>query len=537
MRPDRAVPSPGTRPLDELDQVPWAELRHAYGPATDVPEQLRALVRGDRERRTQAWDRMWSNLYHQGSVYEATLHAVPFLLHMLAEETTPHPARVLVFLRHLVVGEDEAELLPDGYDEAGFADWPQQDRELEAATHAAVAAGVLAIVPLLDHQDPGIAAEAAHLLAWFPGSAADILPALRRLSVRSPLPRSDRTTVLIAIGLLAGACGDRSDTAFLERMLADVDDPDRWAAAVALSRIATPDVPAAAINVLVAELGAISVDPEEYGMEPRTGFCFNSPERLIVPTLHRLPAASRDAALDAVGRAIAGIENQDRVPWAEAADLVVLALGDAEPGSPDTLTPWQHAMLRALLTGDRIWASGQLGMRLSSDYEAGVRLLVGDVTVTDAVADLANGHDAAIMAAYDPGAQADVFFKTAAQALLDGLPKAGVGRLAVVGLAAVLETADGTPLMDSPGFPPEYRPFCLAHAAGAGVLRTSTTALDWLIVSPSGDFDPDGTRSGRYSTASADAASRISHHDFAIALLDEIDEPRHHRTHVGVETA
>ncbi|MGW1653814.1 HEAT repeat domain-containing protein [Streptomyces atratus] len=368
MRPDRDVPSPGTRPLDELDQVPWAELRHAHGPATDVPEQLRALVRSDRERRTRAWDRMWSNLYHQGNVYEATLHAVPFLLHMLAEETTPHPARVLVYLRHLVVGEDEAALLPDGYDEAGFAGWPQQDRELEAATHAAVAAGVPVIVPLLDHQDPGVAGEAAHLLAWFPGRAADILPALRRLSVRSPLPRSDRTTVLIAIGLLAGACGDRSDTAPLERMLADVDDPDRWAAAVALSRIATPDVPATAIDVLVAELGAISADPEEYEMEPRTGFCFNSPEQLIVPTLHRLPAASRDAALDAAGRAIAGIENQDQVPWAEAADLVVLALGEAEPGSPDTLTPCQHAMLRALLTGDRIWASGQLGMRLSSEY-------------------------------------------------------------------------------------------------------------------------------------------------------------------------
>ncbi|MFB7032347.1 MULTISPECIES: hypothetical protein [unclassified Streptomyces] len=31
------------------------------------------------------------------------------------------------------------------------------------------------------------------------------------------------------------------------------------------------------------------------------------------------------------------------------------------------------------------------------------------------------------------------------------------------------------------------------------------------------------------------AAGRISHADFAIALLDEIDAPRHHRTHVGVE--
>ncbi|WP_190218247.1 NAD(P)-dependent oxidoreductase [Streptomyces griseosporeus] len=168
---------------------------------------------------------------------------------------------------------------------------------------------------------------------------------------------------------------------------------------------------------------------------------------------------------------------------------------------------------------------------------AQVRLLVGDVTDAEAVADLANGHDAAITAAYDPGAQADVFFTTAAQALLDGLPRAGVDRLVVVGLAAVLEAADGTPLMDSPSFPQEYRPFCVAHAAGTDVLRTSTTALDWLIVSPAGDFDADGEHSGRYSVAAANAASRISHHDFAIALLDEIDEPRHHRTQIGVETA
>ncbi|MEU3572488.1 NAD(P)H-binding protein [Kitasatospora sp. NPDC036755] len=168
---------------------------------------------------------------------------------------------------------------------------------------------------------------------------------------------------------------------------------------------------------------------------------------------------------------------------------------------------------------------------------AGVRILTGDVTNADAVADLAAGHDAAIMAAYDAGAQPDVFFTAAAHALVDGLARAGVGRLVAVGLAATLETGDGMPLMDTPGFPQEYRPFCLAHAAGTAVLRASVTALDWLIVSPAGDFDEAGAGSGRYSMAGVNMASRISHGDFALALLDEIDAPRHHRMHVGVEGA
>jgi uncharacterized protein len=50
---------------------------------------------------------------------------------------------------------------------------------------------------------------------------------------------------------------------------------------------------------------------------------------------------------------------------------------------------------------------------------------------------------------------------------------------------------------------------------------------------PAGDVDHGGARTSRYRTALADAAGRISYADFAIALLDEIDNPRHHRMHVG----
>jgi uncharacterized protein len=166
---------------------------------------------------------------------------------------------------------------------------------------------------------------------------------------------------------------------------------------------------------------------------------------------------------------------------------------------------------------------------------AGVRLVAGDVTDVDSVVRVAAGHDAAISAVYDAGADPATFFTAAGRALIAGLPQAGVGRLLVVGLASVLANASGVPLMDTPGYPQEYRSFFLAHAAGAEALRAAGAELDWLVVSPAGDFDHTGVRTGQYRTAPADSASRISYADFAVALLDEVDTPKHHRTHLGVE--
>lgn len=168
---------------------------------------------------------------------------------------------------------------------------------------------------------------------------------------------------------------------------------------------------------------------------------------------------------------------------------------------------------------------------------AGVHLIAGDVTDADSVIRVASGHDAAISAVYDPAAQPSAFYPGAARALLDGLARAQVMRLLVVGLASTLKTGQGVALMDTPDYPSEYRSFHLAHAAGMQVLRTATTGVDWLVVSPAGDFDHGGVRSGRYRPAMADATSRISYADLAVALIDEIDTPAHHRTHLGVEAA
>ncbi|GGQ02913.1 putative NADH-flavin reductase [Actinomadura coerulea] len=165
-----------------------------------------------------------------------------------------------------------------------------------------------------------------------------------------------------------------------------------------------------------------------------------------------------------------------------------------------------------------------------------VRVVAGDVTDAESVERAAAGQDAAVSAAADLRVAPHDFFTGSARALGTGLGKAGVRRLVVVGLASIMPGASGAPLMDEPGYPNEYRSFYLGHAAGLEELRNSD--LDWAYVAPAGDFDHQGARTGRYRVAEhGDPSSRITYADFAIALLDEIEAPRHHGAAVSVREA
>jgi putative NADH-flavin reductase len=161
------------------------------------------------------------------------------------------------------------------------------------------------------------------------------------------------------------------------------------------------------------------------------------------------------------------------------------------------------------------------------------RQVAGDVTDAGRIAELAVGYDAVIAGVYDGGSDPGEFFPRAARALVEGLEKAGVRRLVWVGLASILPTADGTVLMDTDGYPREYRSFFLSHQAALDVFAASS--LDWVSIAPTGDFDhADPFRKGSYRVAPADAQELISYADFAVALVDEVDHPKHHHTAIGV---
>ncbi|MET9959524.1 NAD(P)H-binding protein [Streptomyces sp. NPDC006326] len=163
----------------------------------------------------------------------------------------------------------------------------------------------------------------------------------------------------------------------------------------------------------------------------------------------------------------------------------------------------------------------------------------GDITSAADVARLAAGHDLAVAAVYDLAADPGEFFPAAARALAAGLSGAGVRRLVSVGLASVLPTEAGALLMDTPGYPQEWRPFYAGHAAGTEALRAAAPqGLDWAVLSPSGDFAAAASTGGyAFCAADADADDRITHADFARAVLDEALAPTVHATHAGVRAA
>jgi len=75
-----------------LDRIEWERLDHAYGSAQDVPYFIRSLGAEDPDVRGEAFQALLMTILHQGSLYTATVAAIPFLLRIA--EDPDHPARL-----------------------------------------------------------------------------------------------------------------------------------------------------------------------------------------------------------------------------------------------------------------------------------------------------------------------------------------------------------------------------------------------------------------------------------------------------------
>ncbi|WP_129839160.1 NAD(P)H-binding protein [Streptomyces sp. RFCAC02] len=196
----------------------------------------------------------------------------------------------------------------------------------------------------------------------------------------------------------------------------------------------------------------------------------------------------------------------------------------------------RRAVAEAVRRGHEVTAVVRDPARAGELTGSPARIVAGDVTDAARVAELGAGQDALISAAavYGPGTDPAAFFDASTRALLGAVRGDGPSRLVVVGLSAVLPDPEGRPLYLS-AEPGDVREFCRAHGRGLEILRSEGTDVDWLYASPAGDFDHGGTRTGRYRVApGAEPADRISYQDLAVALLDEVERPRHHRTHLAV---
>jgi hypothetical protein len=159
----------------------------------------------------------------------------------------------------------------------------------------------------------------------------------------------------------------------------------------------------------------------------------------------------------------------------------------------------------------------------------------GDVYNADDVARLVEGHEA-VISAFNPGwGNPDIYNLQVkgTQAIINGLKKAGIKRLLFVGGAGSLEVKPGVQAVDLPGFPAEYKQGALATREALNMLRKES-GLDWSFLSPSADLAP-GQRTGKFRLGTdqmlsdANGKSRISTQDYAVAMIDEVEKPKHIR--------
>jgi len=148
-----------------------------------------------------------------------------------------------------------------------------------------------------------------------------------------------------------------------------------------------------------------------------------------------------------------------------------------------------------------------------------------------------DANDAATLPALLQGGQgggsAIMFVDTNPETLIGAVKAAGVPRYLVVGGAGSLEAAPGLKVIDTPDFPEAYKAEASAGGRFLDRLRQEGD-LDWTFLSPSALFD-GGERTGRFRLGgdsllvTADGRSAISFPDYAIAMADEIETPKHSR--------
>ena len=169
----------------------------------------------------------------------------------------------------------------------------------------------------------------------------------------------------------------------------------------------------------------------------------------------------------------------------------------------------------------------------------GLTVQQGDLSSVEAIAEAIGGAQA-VVSAYGPPADKTEQILGVTKREIAAVQQVSqqasspehAPRLIVVGGAGSLEVAPGVTLESAKDFPAAWKPIAQAHEKALELLRASS--IDWTYLSPSAFFEP-GQRTGKFRLGqdelltAPDGKSSISMEDYAIALVDELEQPQHRR--------
>ena len=160
----------------------------------------------------------------------------------------------------------------------------------------------------------------------------------------------------------------------------------------------------------------------------------------------------------------------------------------------------------------------------------------GDVLSGQSIPELLQGVDV-VISAYNPGwTNPNIAQETTKgyQSIINAVKEAQIPRLIIVGGAGSLYASSGERVMDSGEIPESFMPAVEALAGVLYDLQKNETDLDWAFFCPAGNIGP-GKRTGKFRLGKDELVvdnqgqSNISVKDYAMAMLDEVENPTHHR--------
>lgn len=165
-----------------------------------------------------------------------------------------------------------------------------------------------------------------------------------------------------------------------------------------------------------------------------------------------------------------------------------------------------------------------------------MEISIDDLSDVSRTTEIMRGADA-VISAYAPPQNDTDRLVAVTQLLVEAVSRSGVPRLLMVGGAGSLEVAPGVTLIESGYLPSEWAPIAQSHSKALEVFKSST--VNWTSLSPAAYFDP-GERTGSFRLgkdnliANEKGESRISMEDYAIAMVDELEQRRHERSRFSV---
>ncbi|MDQ2713936.1 MAG: hypothetical protein M3Z08_03415 [Chloroflexota bacterium] len=336
--------------LEELENVAWQKLSHAYGETLDTPGMIRNIASDDSSVRAQALFSLSHDIWRQETAYEAV---TPFLIELLAAPTTPDKGALLVLLARLA--------MPQTY---------QQQHELRALdtleaadqqpacivqARAAVRQGLATYLALLDEHDPRVRMCAAYTLAHLWECAATSIPRMLTAFVQEHDPRV-RANLLLSLQMLnRHECSAETTDLFLHTVNSREEPLVKLTAAMALTRQAKEKTPRRAMRILVNAIARPELIAEEYDELPwTTGSLIGD----ISMTLRHLRPGMARIAIPALIDALATVGVYSALSITQT--LLYLAFNDKKERAlslPQELTSEQRLVLSVISNCLSAWGT------------------------------------------------------------------------------------------------------------------------------------------------------------------------------------